>query len=390
MKFKKIALLSVPTVMMVAGLVFLSGFTFDFNANNTADRPGITEYERLTANFETGSPDYKSIGELAFGPEGILFFGDSPGAGIYALDTGERESPPANKPLNIPGIRSKIAQHLGAAPGDVSIEDMAVNPATAQVYLSLRRGQGNNASYHLVNVSADGSLEEVGLDNVRFSKFDLQTVPGPDATDRRGRSLRSASITDLHFANGTVYIAGLSNEEFASGFRQVSFPFEGKESLSTLEIYHVSHGQYETNAPIRTFIPYSMDDGNYIVAGYTCTPLVLFPLDNLEDGEHVKGRTVAELGNRNRPLDIVPVSGGSGEALYIANSSYSVMRVNPQQFNSQPHLDSPLDDGEHTKGVEFETLPHENVLHLDNLNDSHLVMLQEGEDGTVDLKSIKK
>ena len=33
-----------------------------------------------------GSPDIKSVGPLAFGPEGVLFVGDNVGAAIFAID----------------------------------------------------------------------------------------------------------------------------------------------------------------------------------------------------------------------------------------------------------------------------------------------------------------
>ncbi|MDR8391776.1 hypothetical protein NC796_11520 [Aliifodinibius sp. S!AR15-10] len=366
-------------VVIVAGLAFTAGFT------------SSSEINEYTANFETGTPGHMSIGELAFGPEGILFYGDGPGASIYALDTEDKQGSLSSDAININDIHGKIAQKLGAGPDDISIQDMAVNPFSHKVYISLRRGQGNNASYHLLTVSNESTIEEVGLSNVRFSQFELNNVPSPEATDRRGNSLRSASITDLSYADGQVYVAGISNEEFASGFRQIAFPFKGKESLSTLEIYHVSHGQYETNAPIRTFLPYSMDGSSYIVAGYTCTPLVLFSADDLKDGQHVRGKTVAELGNRNRPLDIISYTDTNGnESLMIANSSYSVMRVSPADIKRQSHLDKPLNDGEKTSGVTFESLEYENVRHMDNLNGKYVVMLQQMDDGTIDLRSISK
>lgn len=374
---KKLLFLMIIALVAV-GMAIMTGFT------------GSSTSGEYTANFEMGATDHQSIGELAFGPEGILFFGDSPGASIYALDTGDRTAAPSAEPMNVDNIQGKIAQKLGASAEDISIQDMAVNPLSGSAYLSISRGSGNSASWHLVKVAPDGGIGEMDLENARFSRFELTTAPDPEATDRRGRSLRSSSITDLSFADGQVYVAGISNEEFSSGFRRIGFPFNGEESLSTLEIYHVSHGQYETNAPIRTFVPYSMDGSNYIVAGYTCTPLVLFPMDNLGNGEHVRGKTVAELGNRNRPLDIIPYTDSNGnERLMIANSSYSVMRVNPEDFQNQEHLDQPMADGMETTGVPFEMLEYTDVMHMDNLNDDYLVMLQQTESGT-DLRSIRK
>ena len=42
-----------------------------------------------------------------------------------------------------------------------------------------------------------------------------------------------------------------------------------------------------------------------MLAAYTCTPLVKLPVSELKAGAHVKGTTIAELGNRNRPLDMI-------------------------------------------------------------------------------------
>ena len=44
----------------------------------------------------------------------------------------------------------------------------------------------------------------------------------------------------------------------------------------------------------------------YILAAYTCTPLVKIPLSDLKPGAKVKGVTIADLGSGNQPLDMVP------------------------------------------------------------------------------------
>ncbi|MEQ9303857.1 MAG: hypothetical protein RJQ14_08075, partial [Marinoscillum sp.] len=41
----------------------------------------------LTANFQQGDPEIKSINALAFGPEGIIFLGDSKNARVFAIAT---------------------------------------------------------------------------------------------------------------------------------------------------------------------------------------------------------------------------------------------------------------------------------------------------------------
>jgi hypothetical protein len=44
--------------------------------------------------------------------------------------------------------------------------------------------------------------------------------------------------------------------------------------------------------------------GCRIVASYLCTPLVKFPVSALSPGSKVQGTTIAEFGNRNRPVDM--------------------------------------------------------------------------------------
>ena len=39
--------------------------------------------------LDIGTPGIKSVGPLAFGPEGILFVGDNLGAAIFAIDVGD-------------------------------------------------------------------------------------------------------------------------------------------------------------------------------------------------------------------------------------------------------------------------------------------------------------
>jgi hypothetical protein len=38
--------------------------------------------------LKEGAPDLKSAGQLAFGPDGVLFVGDAKGAAVFAIDRG--------------------------------------------------------------------------------------------------------------------------------------------------------------------------------------------------------------------------------------------------------------------------------------------------------------
>src|SRR5947208_16445427 len=51
-------------------------------------------YAAPTGLDQTGKPDLKSAGSLAFGPKGVLFVGDPQGAQIVAIDVGTAPTNP--------------------------------------------------------------------------------------------------------------------------------------------------------------------------------------------------------------------------------------------------------------------------------------------------------
>src|SRR6201999_4560006 len=120
----------------------------------------------------------------------------------------------------------------------------------------------------------DDERQDVSLDGTHEGSEDMH-VRGIDLKIARFK-LRTSTVTDLAWIDGTLLVAGASNEEFASTLRRIRFPFDDDVQSNSLEIFHVSHGKYETASPIRTFIPF---DGNTsVLASYTCTPVVHFSL----------------------------------------------------------------------------------------------------------------
>src|SRR5437867_4405766 len=86
----------------------------------------------LTDSLQKGTPDIKSIGQLAFGPDGVLFLGDHQGAAIFAIDTGDR-TPAGNDAVKVEGIDGKIASLLGTDVKAILIRDLKVNPASGNI-----------------------------------------------------------------------------------------------------------------------------------------------------------------------------------------------------------------------------------------------------------------
>ncbi|WP_075340792.1 hypothetical protein [Tenacibaculum agarivorans] len=339
--------------------------------------------DSLTKDFVTGNPEIGSINAMTFGPEGILFLGDSKNSQIVAVDMSSAKKA-TNEKLYLKDIESLLGELLGADSDQVQIIDMVVNPANQNIYIGAQHSSGKSFLF-LVN---NNTLENIPLNAVSFSKTAVTNVVKPDAKDRRGRSLRKLAITDIQFANGRIMVSGLNNAEFASTFRAISFPFTNTQKDSSLEIYHAAHGKYETHAPIKTFMTTNINNEPHIIASYTCTPLVVFPMKDLTPGEHTKGRTVAELGNWNTPLDIIEMTRDGKRYILMANSNRALMKFKVSDIESfSSTLTTRVKERAGTDGVHFINLPFVNVQQLDKLNDTEFVFIQREANGKLVLKT---
>jgi len=338
-----------------------------------------------TASLKQGNPHIKSAGPLGFGPDGILFIGDTQGAALFAIDTGDR-APVAQKPsVKVADLAAKVAAMLGTDSKQVMINDLAVNPISGNVYLSVSRGRGPEATPLLMRLGGDGKLDEVALENVRFGRAEIPNTPAPSAKER-GQFLRNESITDIAYVDGRVFIAGLSNEEFSSRLIAIPFPFSEGFDGAAIEIYHGAHGRFETKSPVRTFVPYQIGNDPYLLAAYTCTPLVKVPVGELKAGAHVKGTTIAELGNRNRPLDMITYQKDGKAYLLLANSSRGVMKIPTEGASAAEAITAPVDG---TKGIGYETIAGlKGVVQMDKLDNARAVILTQGSDGAMNLETV--
>lgn len=359
---------------VLAMAIALAGFA----SASQAATPGLDQ---------SGKPDLKSAGPIAFGPDGVLFVADPAGAAVFAIEVAKAK-PVEGKAgeFKVPGVDAKVASLLGTTAGDILINDLAVQPGSSVAYLSVSRGKGPAGTPALVTVDSQGAVALVGLDKVNYAKVALSNAPDADAKDKRGNSLRSESITDLAYIDGRVLVAGLSNEEFASKLRAFRFPFGKEEDDTSIEIYHGAHGAFETRAPVRTFVPLIVAGEPQILAAYTCTPLVRFPLSDLKPGAKVRGTTIAELGNRNRPLDIVSYEKDGKTYLLIANSARGVMKVTTETIADQKGITEKVAD---KAGLSYETIAKlEGVEHLDKLSPTQALLLVRTKDA-VGLESIQ-
>lgn len=337
----------------------------------------------LTDGFTTGNPEIASINSLSFGPEGILFVGDSKQAMVYAIATNDTESKTAAK-IGIRDFDTKVAAALGTTSENIKITDMAVNPISKQPYFSVNVVDGTPVILRLNGEN----LENVSLKEASYSKISLTDPIAADAKDRRGRSQRVWAIADIKYHNGAVMVTGLSNKEFGSTFRSIPFPFTDAQEHASLEIWHAAHGKFETHAPIKTFDVIEMEGKDYLMASYTCTPLVLFPMDELKGGKHLKGRTVAELGAGNSPLDMISYEKEGKKYFLMSNTNRPVMRITYDNIaNFKDTVTEKVDGFGATVGVAYDNLPLPYVLQMDNLDDATVVYMQRTASGQLVLAS---
>lgn len=344
--------------------------------------------------MKVGTPDVKSAGPLAFDVKGVMFIGDPLGAAVFAIDTGDagveqaRDRANGDTKFSLEQIDSKIAALLGTTADDILINDLAVNPASNTVYLSVSRGRGPDAIPVIIQVDGKGELKQFALENVPFSKVELTNAPENRETGegRRRGNQRLESITDLMFHDGHLYVAGLSNEEFASKLRSIEFPFQSDMKDTAIEIFHGSHGRNETRSPIRTFALFESGSSPVMLAAYTCTPLVKIPIDQLKPGEKVTGTTVAELGNRNRPLDMIVYQKDGQNFALMANNARGLMKISLKDVASTEPITERVPD---KAGLAYETIGDaKGVVQLDRLNPGNVVILVQDDGGGQSLSTM--
>ncbi|MBS0202872.1 MAG: hypothetical protein JSS49_08245 [Planctomycetes bacterium] len=326
--------------------------------------------------LKEGAPAIKTASALAFGPDGILFVGDAKSAAIFAIGTGDTKGDAGAANINITGLNLKIAETLGTTAENIAINDLAVNPMTGRVFVAVAKGKGADATAAIIQIDS-GKLTEVSLKKIPFLQAVLPDAPEDKEVTRGGRTQnpRNESITDLAYAEGKVFVSGTAAAAAPSSVHQIPFPFSDGVGGASVEIYHAAHARSEDNATIRTFIPLNINGEPSLLAGFTCTPLVRFPIDSLKPGTKTKGTTVAELGNRNKPLDMIAYQKDGKTFLLMSNSARGVMKISTENIAENKGLTTPVGGGG-TAGQPFETVKElTEVTQLDKLNDTHAVIL---------------
>ena len=283
--------------------------------------------------------DLQFAGALEFGPDGVLFVGDNIGGAVYAFKVGSGEAPKEARALYLDNIDGAVANALGVGKPAITINDMAVHPTTREVYLSVTRGIGPASLPAIVKVDLTGRVHNVRIAGLGYSKQPLHDVPdGSKQFRNRGlfsepptiketvksqQPMNVLAIMDIEYFKGEIFVSGISNEEFASTLRRLPYPFTGKYGSTKVRIFHIAHDQYETRAPIRSMVAKNLDGTDYLIASYTCSPVVLIPVKELKGGASITGRTIGDMGN-GQPIDMFTfknMAAGGGEYMFVTNNS---------------------------------------------------------------------
>ena len=143
----------------------------------------------------------------------------------------------------------------------------------------------------------------------------------------------------------------------------------------------------ETRSPVNAFVPYTLNNQPHLIAGYTCTPLVKFPIGDLKGGDKVRGTTIAEFGAGNRVLDMIVYRKGGQEFLLTTNNSRGVMKIPTNTFASAKPITTPVDS--ETAGVPFEKVASmTGIEQLDKLDEQNSIVIARASSGAVNLQVV--
>jgi hypothetical protein len=275
---------------------------------------------------EGGAGRLRSAGALAFGPDNVLFVGDITGAAVHAfalraIDVTSQGDVELGNFHNfegrdlVRGLDQKLAAFFGTTYDKIVINDMVVHQPSQQIFISVERGRSTDALPAIVKVN-HGQLEVLELDRIPHSQAGIPNEPDPKAM-LEFDTQRSFAITDVKYYNGEIFVTGVSNQRFASTLHRIPYPFNDRMARCTVEIWHPVHGEFETRAPIIRQLIKEVQGEPHLFAVYGCTPLVRFPLAALNDGAHVRGDVIGELGYGANPLDMLTFTNPFDQKEYL-------------------------------------------------------------------------
>jgi len=276
----------------------------ELHVNRTLRLAGLGLCMSALGSAAASAAGIESVHVLEFGPGTTLFLGDTVGGAVHAVElSGRPAGPPQPAPFNIEDLAGVLADALDVGPQDVMVEDLAVHPVSGEAVVAVSRGAGGQP--FLALIAASGAAQILDPAGMEAETLPIDAPPPEDLVFWGETPARSLSITDIDWHDGEILVSGLSSGAFASTLRRAPYPFDGVQSVASIEIYHTVHNQTETRSPIETLEVIEIAGEPHVLAVYTCTPVVVAPLSAFTDGAHVSGKTIAELGWGNTPIDLL-------------------------------------------------------------------------------------
>jgi hypothetical protein len=354
----------------------------------------------LAANVFAGTTP-QSANVIAFGESKTLLVGDSKSGTIYAYTIAATENKAAQMGYNLSGIDYKVAAFLKTSVDKILARGFAINPVNKEAYISFDKISGSMYVPLIIIINQAGAMRLMDLAKTPHTEIKLKDPNTQDFKLWSDASLRSMTITAIKMYKNKVYVCGLSNAEFSSTLRVFDFPFNGKASSSSVEMYHTVHSQKETRAPMRNLDFVTVEGKDYLVGSYTCTPFVAVALEDLKDGAQVTAKTLAEMAVGNTPIDLFSYiaqdwSGNKSQVMLLTNKNHAAELIKVTDIIAAINKDG-ITTPMPTSGVDKEGMPSDNipqligVVHTADQDDYHVATLRRNlETGTLDLLSFMK
>ena len=93
-------------------------------------------------NLQEGGIQLRSVSTLSWGPDDILFIGDSLGGTVYAVQM-DNLSPKESQPITVAGFDRELSSYLGLPATDFIVNDMLVHERSQTVFFAVTRGLGD-------------------------------------------------------------------------------------------------------------------------------------------------------------------------------------------------------------------------------------------------------
>ena len=150
---------------------------------------------------------------LEFADERTLFVADSDGGRIYALElpeTPDETNLEDSRAYNITGLSARIAAALDAPASAISYDDLAVHPITKDAFIALGVQTDDGSAAAVVQVDHDGAVTVLDLAGLESSWVDLDNAADDGVTFWRDIPASTLAVTDLDYADGSLFVSGLT------------------------------------------------------------------------------------------------------------------------------------------------------------------------------------